>query len=109
MGIDTAIPCGLIANELISNSLIHAFPGNRRGEVGISLSTADPDAFELVIWDDGVGLPENIDPRSARSLGLHLVYTLVEQLRGEITMIRSERTEFRIKFDECRSKARGMN
>jgi PAS domain S-box-containing protein len=108
MGIDTAIPCGLIANELISNSLIHAFPDDRKGEIGISLSTADHDEFELVIWDDGVGLPDGIDLRSARSLGLHLVYTLVEQLRGEITLDRSERTEFRIKFDEYRSKAKAM-
>lgn len=104
MGIDTAIPCGLIANELISNSLIHAFPNNRKGRIGITLATCEQQAFELVVWDDGVGLPEGLDLQSAESLGLHLVYTLVEQLEGEITLDRSQGTEFRVRFEECRSK-----
>ncbi len=98
-GVDTAIPCGLIVNELVTNSLKHAFPDSRKGEIRISLCKADDDEFELVVGDNGVGIPEEIDFGKTESLGLHLVKILAEnQLQGEINLDRSKGTEFKIKF-----------
>lgn len=76
LGIDTAIPCGLIINELVSNSLKHAFPGCRKGEISITLhysdesSAEDPPSLILTISDNGIGFPENLDFRNTESLGL---------------------------------------
>jgi PAS domain S-box-containing protein len=99
MGIDVAIPCGLIINELVSNSLKHAFPAEKKGEIEISLSSTGEDMIELLVRDNGVGIPEDIDFRKTESLGLHIVDILVEnQLHGEITMNKNNGTEFRIRF-----------
>jgi len=98
LGIDTAIPCGLIINELVSNSLKHAFPDGREGEIKIILSSTDENEVELIVSDDGVGIPEELDFRNTASLGLQLVVALVEQLQGEIELNRAKGTEFRIKF-----------
>jgi PAS domain S-box-containing protein len=100
LGIDTAIPCGLIINELLSNCLNHAFPGNRKGCIKITLGSLDG-VIELVVKDDGVGIPEDIDFKNTDSLGLHLVTILSEeQLDGEIRLTRNTGTEFRITFKE---------
>jgi PAS domain S-box-containing protein len=109
LDIDTAILCGLIINELITNSLKYAFPttsagqagrANGRGEVTITMRrTADLDSeIELIISDNGVGMPKYLDFRNTESLGLHLVNTLVEQLNGKINLNRGKGTEFQIKF-----------
>lgn len=99
IGIDAAIPCGLIINELVSNSLKHAFPGDKNGEIEISMSSTGNDMIELLVRDNGIGIPEGIDFRKTESLGLHIVNILVEnQLHGEITMNRNKGTEFRIRF-----------
>jgi PAS domain S-box-containing protein len=99
MGIDTAIPCGLIINELVSNSLKHAFPAGKKGEIEMSLSSTGEDKIEISVRDNGVGIPEGIDFRKTESLGLHIVNILVEnQLHGEITMNKNNGTEFRIRF-----------
>ncbi|HSB52491.1 MAG TPA: histidine kinase dimerization/phosphoacceptor domain -containing protein, partial [Dissulfurispiraceae bacterium] len=98
LNIDTAIPCGLIVNELISNSLKHAFPPGGKGEIWISLHPDEGGAFTLVIGDDGIGFPEGLDFRNTESLGLQLVNTLVEQLDGSIDLDRSHGTEFRISW-----------
>lgn len=99
LGIDSAIPCGLIINELVTNSLKYAFPDGRKGELKISLSATNENMVELIISDNGIGIPEDLDFRNTQSLGLHLVTILVEnQLHGEINLDRSKGTEFRIKF-----------
>lgn len=85
VSIDTAIPCGLIVNELVSNSLRHAFPGGRQGHVALGLSSRPGGQAELSIADDGCGFPENA--RLAGSLGLRLVDLLAEQI--DATMERS--------------------
>jgi PAS domain S-box-containing protein len=95
--IDTAILCGLIINELISNSLKHAFPGDRRGQIYISLSQAGNECL-LIIRDNGKGFPGNLDFRNTESLGLQIVNTLTDQLGGNIELNRDEFTEFRITF-----------
>jgi len=99
LGIDTAIPCGLIIHELVSNALKHAFPQGGGGEIHIELSRED-NRFTLTVSDNGVGLPEGMDFRNSGSLGLQLVNTLVEQLEGTIELDRSEGTRFTIVFVE---------
>ena len=99
LDIDYAIPCGLIINELVTNSLKYAFPDGREGEIRIVLRRADKDMYELVIGDNGVGLPEDLDFKKTDSLGMHLVTILAEnQLHGEINLNRNSGTEFQIKF-----------
>lgn len=98
--IDTAIPCGLIINELISNSLKYAFPGDREGEIKVSLRRNAERAVELTVGDNGVGLPEDLDYRKTDSLGFNLVTALVLQLQGEIRLKRGKGTEFLITFSE---------
>jgi len=97
--IDFAIPCGLIINELVTNSLKYAFPQRRQGKIRISVSSKDTDMIQISISDDGVGIPKDMDIRNTKSLGLHLVTTLAEnQLHGEIILNRERGTEFQINF-----------
>jgi PAS domain S-box-containing protein len=99
LGVDTAIPCGLIINELVSNSIKHAFPDNRTGRIAITVRPVRPGELELVVGDDGVGIPTDLDIINAKSLGLHLVTLLAKnQLRGHIEMMRNRGTSFRIRF-----------
>jgi PAS domain S-box-containing protein len=95
--IDTAILCGLIINELVSNSLKHAFPDSRKGEIFISIKKME-NKYSLVLRDNGIGFPQNIDYKKTESLGLQLVNTLTEQLGGMIDLHRNGCTEFRIEF-----------
>jgi len=98
MGIETAMPCGLVINELATNSIKHAFPqGN--GKIRIELKT-DDDLHILIFEDDGIGLPENLDPLKSKKLGLMVVNTLVNQLNGEMKIDRTNGTKFIIKFRE---------
>jgi two-component sensor histidine kinase len=82
MGIHRAVPCALILNELVSNAFKHAFPRERRGEVGISLRESAPDCLELAIEDDGIGFDPSLAVRHTRSLGLKIVGILSRQLEG---------------------------
>jgi two-component sensor histidine kinase len=101
LGVDTAIPCGLIINELVTNSLKYAFQDCQIGEVRVSLKHEnDGGLYRLVVADNGVGLPESIEPRKTTSLGLQLVTTLVDQLNGTIEVKRENGTEFIIIFSE---------
>jgi two-component sensor histidine kinase len=86
LAIDNAIPCGLIANELLSNALKHAFPAGRKGTVSISLRMIDPSCARLVVSDDGVGLPEGKDGcTTPTTLGMTLVTSLADQIDGTLT------------------------
>ncbi len=101
LGIDSAVHVGLIINELITNSLKHAFPEGRGGMIKVSLKkAAGEDApYELTVGDNGIGIPEKIDFRRTRTMGLYLVTNLAEtQLRGRIELSRFHGTEFRIRF-----------
>ncbi len=93
---DTAVPCGLIINELVSNSLKYAFNGGD-GQIYIKLHHFD-DKISLVIGDNGKGLPEVFDLENASTLGLRLVTTLVEQLNGHLEFVNDNGVEFRILF-----------
>jgi len=96
--IDTAIPCGLIINELITNALNHAFPAGRKGEIRICLHCSADDEWELVVADDGEGLPKDIHVRNKESLGLSIVQSLAKQLQGEMELNVLNGAEFRIRF-----------
>ena len=97
LGIDAAVPCGLIINELLSNALKHAFPGNRGGKVLLGLR-AQGGQTRLTVKDDGIGVPGSVDVARPDSLGLQLVNTLVAQIGGVLEVDRSNGTEFRIAF-----------
>ena len=97
--INKAIPCGLILNELISNALKHAFPGDGPGELRIIIHETKNTEMEIVVRDNGLGLPDDVDIREPRTVGLHLVNGLVKnQLDGQIEVRRDAGTEVRIKF-----------
>ena len=83
--IDDAIPCGLIINELLSNAFKYAFVKKKKGTVGISVKVKKENII-LAIWDDGAGFPKKVDYKNTESLGLQLVISLAEQLRGRIKL-----------------------
>jgi PAS domain S-box-containing protein len=105
---DIAVPLGIIVNELISNSLKHAFKGRDKGEIRIRLHRENVEEckidghkntnFTLTVSDDGIGISENLDIKSIDSLGLQLVISLVEQLDGSLELKRNHGTEFIIRF-----------
>ncbi len=99
LGLDAATPCGLLVNELISNALKYAFPDGGAGEIRVALHATDDGDIELVVSDDGVGMPAEFDWRGARTLGLRLVRNLVErQLQGQLDLDRAHGTKWRIRF-----------
>lgn len=105
---DVAVPLGIIVNELVSNSLKHAFPGRDRGEIQIELHREEngenrkegnkSTSFILTVSDNGVGIPEDLNIEDLDSLGFQLITTLVDQLDGELELKRNDGTEFAIKF-----------
>lgn len=97
LDIDTAIPSGLILNELISNSLKHAFKNKVQGEINVIFSL-NHDNFELTVSDNGIGLSEELDYIYAETPGLQLVNTLVRQLDGIIELEINDGTTFKITF-----------
>lgn len=98
LGIDKAIPCALIVNELVTNSLKHAFPEARKGKINIGLLPATSESYELTVSDNGIGMSENLDLSSMETLGLQLVDMLVRQLRGSMKLKIKHGTKFRIRF-----------
>jgi two-component sensor histidine kinase/methyl-accepting chemotaxis protein len=104
ISIDTAVPCGLIINEIISNSLKYAFPDaeelNKDCQITIEYDRNDKNESLLNISDNGIGLPEGIDLKKTKSLGLQLVDTLIDQLEGTLEIDLSSGTKFKFKFKD---------
>lgn len=105
LNIDTAIPCGLVVNELVSNSLKYAFPGNRKGKITVNLYFDNEDLV-LQVKDDGVGMDYKMLQNNHDTLGLKLVQLLASQLDGNVELDSSNGTEFTIRFRELYYKKR---
>lgn len=103
LGLDQAISCGLIINELVSNALKHAFPDERAGKITVEFSLSQDGTCTLVVADDGVGLPGDLNVPEAESLGLQLVRDLVDQLDGVLFVRRAEGMRFTVTFGDGRS------
>ena len=108
LNIDTAIPCGLIINELVLNSIKYAFPNNRKGSIDISLLDNGNNKFVLNVKDNGIGLPKEININESDTLGIQLVTLLSKQMNGsvEIKSAEDKGVEFTISFEEAIYKAR---
>ena len=100
INIETATPCGLIINELISNSLEHGFKNKSQGNISLAFKQNESGQLSLIIKDDGIGFPANKNLYNTDSLGLELVCTLVEQLEGNIDFQSNEGTTIGISFFE---------
>ncbi|MGB6308249.1 MAG: histidine kinase dimerization/phosphoacceptor domain -containing protein, partial [Steroidobacteraceae bacterium] len=96
--VDKAIPCGLILNELVANSIKHAFPNAAQGRIRIELRRLDQAGILLAVSDDGIGIAPQFVPENAASLGVQLLITLVEQLDGRLEIVRQPGATFRITF-----------
>lgn len=97
--INTTVPLGLIVNELVTNSMKHAFPEGKSGEIDIKFHKKE-DELTLIVSDTGIGFPEYVDFKNTDSLGLQLVNSLVMQIDGDIQLDRSRGTEFKITFKD---------
>lgn len=97
LNLDTAIPCGLIINELISNSLKYAFRDKKDGQLDVTVKKSG-NSIRIVIADNGKGFPANVDFRNTESLGLQLVVTLVDQINGKIELETKKGAKFTIDF-----------
>jgi two-component sensor histidine kinase len=106
LGVDRAVPCALILNELLSNAFKHAFPGERKGEIRISFRESRPGQLELAIQDDGVGSSAGQGEGKTKSLGLSIVGILTTQLDGILEREASAGTRFVLRFpahpSDCR-------
>ena len=98
LSLDTLVPLGLLLNELISNTLKHAFEGRDSGEIAVHLKKNEKGLFELFVGDNGVGLKKDFSFKNSNSLGMELVATLADQLDGTIVRVERPGTYFRIEF-----------
>jgi PAS domain S-box-containing protein len=98
LDLNNAVPCGLILNELVTNSLKHAFPGKSKGVIRIVFRILKGNTCEMTVQDDGAGLPKAIDVRKSKSLGLLIINQLVDQIDGRLEIKRKGGTVFQIKF-----------
>ena len=91
MGVDLAVPCGLMLNELVSNAFKHGFPEGMRGEIKLTLRRDLNGRYTLCVQDSGVGIPAGLDLKKSQSLGLKLVRLLTQQIRGSFELIKCDR------------------
>jgi two-component sensor histidine kinase len=96
--INAAVPCGLVVNELVTNSLKHAFPGELRGNIWVELSLQPDREVRLSISNDGVPIPEDLDFSRSTSLGMKLVSLLTDQMQGRLEIQRAAPTRFLVQF-----------
>ena len=104
LDVNTAIPCGLIINELISNSLKYAFPEGIEDEICIQLSSDKDGELTLIVEDNGIGFPKDLDFRKTESLGMQLIIMLVEQLEGTVELDKTKGTRLTITFETPKPK-----
>lgn len=104
LNIETSVPCGLIINELVSNSLKHAFPNGRNGKIMVKLNHKN-DKFVLVVGDDGIGYSEDV-PENRKKLGFNLIKSLIQQLDGSMKILHGNGTAYEIVFSELKYQKR---
>jgi two-component sensor histidine kinase len=104
LGLDQAVPCALILNELLSNAFKHAFPGGRKGVIRISFRESEPGRLELAIQDDGIGSPPGHGESKPKSLGLSIVRILTAQLDGAFEQELCTGTRFVLRFPSGASR-----
>lgn len=104
MSVGKAIPCGLIINELVSNSLKHAFPDDKKGEILIDLRLEEDNIYSLIVKDNGIGFPEKYNHQNIDTLGLQLVDMLAQQLKGCFEFDSNHGTTFKITFPNLNLK-----
>ena len=100
LDIDTAVPLGLITNELLSNALKYAFQDMEQGEIKIVLNHQKTNGYQLIVSDTGKGLSKDLDIKKSTSLGLRLVHTLTRQINGDLSIQSQPGTTFSIEFQE---------
>ena len=106
LGLDTALPCGLIVTELVTNSMKYAFPDRRDGVILISVTCENEDEYTLVVWDNGIGFPADFDLSKSKSLGMRLVNMLTAQLNGQVVTTGTQGTRTELRFKETQYKNR---
>ncbi len=106
LNIDTAIPCGLIINELVSNSIKYAYPDQRQGIITISMGFSENGLYSLEVRDNGIGLPQGFDAKTSKTLGIELVTLLTNQLNGKLEIQSGNGVSFKIVFEESVYKNR---
>ncbi len=109
LNVETATPCGLIVNELIANVFEHAFPNHETGEIWLRVKQDADKRVTIIIEDNGIGLPADLDIQNTESLGLQLIFLLTKQLEGEITVTCHNGTKFVLTFSELRYQKRIEN
>lgn len=106
LNLETATPCGLIVNELVSNTLKHAFPDHQIGQVVLECYQDENKRIHLKIQDNGVGFPSDLDFHNTGSMGFQVVCTLIKQLKGTIDLVRDQGTTFYLNFAELNYRRR---
>ncbi len=104
LDINSAVPFGLILNELISNAFKYAFPDNRDGKIFIGFNLVDNDRYCFTVKDNGIGLPDDFDISTANTLGMQLVNSLTMQLHGDLEIENKDGTSFSISFEKKKDK-----
>jgi PAS domain S-box-containing protein len=100
LSLDVGIPCGLIINELISNSVKHAFKNKNKNSIFVKLIKLPDNKLQLTVKDNGIGIDNSIDIYNTESMGLQLVTTLIEQINGKIELDNKKGTKFVITFND---------
>jgi len=103
LSVETAVPCGLLINELLSNSIKHAFPKGRKGKIVITIESHEGAEKKIEVRDNGIGLSDNFSFETTETLGLQLVRTLVTQINGRIEVRNENGASFVFLFSEARS------
>ncbi|MDB5888802.1 MAG: signal transduction histidine kinase [Rhodocyclales bacterium] len=98
MDLQRSVPCGLLVNELVMNAIKHAFPEERHGEIHVSAELMNPSLARIVVSDNGIGIPSHLQPGAVSSLGFQLIPLFVDQLGGELQLIRENGSRFELYF-----------
>jgi two-component sensor histidine kinase len=102
MDLNVAIPCGLIINEILTNSFKYAFPNNRKGKISLLYSsrkvTGNKWKNTITVQDEGIGFPKNFKPEQMPTLGMQLISTLVEQIEGKLEVLKTKGAGMTLSF-----------